>query len=81
MFGMRGVYEIATQRRSRYFIFLKRTEMDSDRSLLVVGFANDKGVDPMAYFNLKSPLEPIDDEKPHFIDAKQFDIVFKNSPL
>jgi len=56
MFVMRGFYDIATARKSRFFIKLKDGKADDGSRIYLVGFSNDKNVNPTEYFGLSEPL-------------------------
>jgi hypothetical protein len=78
MFAISGVCDIARARGTRYFILLSESDLKKDGSTIsVVGFSNNKNVDPQKYFGLKEPLELSDGEKRTFMAVKDFDLVFK----
>ena len=75
MFIVRGMYEIARERGSRYFIKLKEWKSDDGASMMLVGFCDDKNVDPTTYFSLSEKL-PASDENA-FLSVANYDILFR----
>jgi hypothetical protein len=76
MFIMRCWYDVATARGAKYFIKLKEWKAEGGSRMYLMGFAQDKSVDPKEYFGLKESL-PKSDE--HFFSVKQLEPFFKGT--
>jgi hypothetical protein len=77
MLIVRGSYDIAQARSSRYFIKLKEWQADDGAWMYLVGFSNDKQVDHK-FFGLSEPLPKSDEHQ--FMAVEQFDPIFKGKP-
>jgi hypothetical protein len=75
MFVVRGMYEIARERGSHYFIKLKEWKSDDGASMMLVGFCDDKNINPTAYFGLSEKL-PASDEHA-FLSVANYDLIFR----
>jgi hypothetical protein len=78
MFDVRGNYEIAKARGAACFINLKAWGGKDGAWMYLTGFAPNKDVDPVTYFDLKEPLPA---EKRHqFLSVKDYAPLFNRQP-
>jgi hypothetical protein len=78
MFMVQGACDIAKARGAACFINLKEWEGKDGAWMYLMGFAPDKGVDPITYFELKEPLPA---EKRHqFFSVKDYAPLFNRQP-
>ncbi len=78
MFVIRGFFDIARARGAAYFIQLKSWEDEDGRLIFLVGFSDNKDIDPQEYFGLE---EPIPEGPEHvFLAVKDCEFVFKDDP-
>lgn len=75
MFVARGLYDIANLRKMAYFVKLSEWEAKDGSWMYVVGFSNDKTVDPSKFFQLDEKLPKSD--KLEFMSVEEFDLIFK----
>jgi hypothetical protein len=75
MFIMRCWYDIAVARDAKYFIKLKESRAEDGSHMYVMGFCQDRNVDPKEYFGLREPLPK--SEEYEFISVRRFAPFFK----
>ena len=76
MFIVRGLYDIARERKTDYFINLKEWKDVDGGWMYLVGFSNDKNIDPAKYFGLPDPLPKLG--KHQFLSVKDLDLIFQD---
>lgn len=75
MFIIRGFYDIANARGATYFIKLKEWVEPDGARMYLVGFSDDKSVNPNEYFGLSEPLSKPGESQ--FLAVKDFDLMFQ----
>ena len=75
MILMRCWYDIAVEREAKYFIKLKEWKEKDGSHMYLMGFSQDRNVDPREYFGLKEPLPK--SEEYQFMSVRQFAPFFK----
>ncbi len=77
MFLVRAIYEIATARKSEYFISLRERDEEGSGTEYVVGFTNNKDADLKKEFGDQYDYEDENGETREYLRASDFDLVFK----
>ena len=78
MFVMRGAFDIAKARGAAWFVNLKEWEGENGARMYLIGFSQEKIVNPQEYFGLKEPLA--DDPKHRFFAVSAYERIFKDQP-
>ena len=70
--------DIAKARGAAYFINLKEWEVEGGARMYLIGFSQDKNVDPKTYFDLKEALPA--DKRLLFLSVSAYERIFKEQP-